>query len=119
MDVPTLLLVLGAVLGTGGIGGIGAVAYIRVTKTKIRAEARKIDVDADDVLLGRALEMYERVREAAERAESKADAAEQRAAENAKEVRALRDHVDHLERIMRNSGLTPPTFTYPRNGRTP
>lgn len=126
MNVPTLVLVLGTVLGAGGAGGLVAIAYIRVTKTKIRAEARKLDVDADDVLLGGALKMYQQAMDAAERAEKKADAAEEkadaaeeRASANQKEVRALRDHVDHLESIMRDAGLTPPKFDYPRDVQTP
>lgn len=103
----TLMLGLFATVGgIGGLSGIAAIAYIGVTRRKIRAEARQLDVSAEDVLSGRALEMYDRAMKAAQRAEQKAERAEH-------EVRALRDHVDHLERIMRDAGLTPPVYAPP------
>ena len=41
-----------------------------------RAEARQLDVSAEDVLSGRALEMYDRAMKAAQRAEQKAEETE-------------------------------------------
>lgn len=110
----TFLAVLGAVGALGGFGGLVAFLNARAVRGKLEAEADKInnearvaDVSADDILLGRALEMYEKAMQAAERAEV-------RVAQLDCQVRALRDHVDHLERIMRNEGLDPPKFEWPK-----
>lgn len=101
-----LLAVFAALGAIGGLGGIAAVAYIGVTRRKINAEARKLGVEADDVLSGRALEMYDRAM--SEARDAKTEAQSCRA-----ELRALHDHVDRLERIMRNADLDPPAFRWP------
>lgn len=102
----TLVAVFGLIGGIGGLGGLSALFYVTSTKRRLNAEARKIGVDADDVISGRALEMYDRVRN--EAAEAKAEARACRA-----KVDALSDHVDHLNRIMRDAGLEPPVFHWP------
>lgn len=110
----TFLAVFGSLGALGGLGGLVTFLNARATRVKLKAEADKIsnearvaDVSADDILLGRALEMYEKAMQAAERAEA-------RVAQLDTQVRALRDHVDHLERIMRDEGLDPPKFLWPR-----
>lgn len=102
----TLVAVFAAIGGLGGLGGLAALFYVTSTKRKINAEARKIGVDADDVISGRALEMYDRAM--TEAREAKADA--HRCHEK---LDALEDHVDRLERLMRDAGLDPPPFRWP------
>lgn len=106
MSTTLILAAIGVLVGSGGVG---ALINARRTNHKITAEARKLGVEADDVLLGRALEMYEKALAAAERAE-------QRAEQLGREVRALHDHVDRLERIMRDADLDPPAFLWPSGG---
>lgn len=102
----TLVAVFGLIGGLGGLGGLGALFYVTSTKRKLNAEARKIGVDANDVISGRALEMYDKAMHRLEAAERKAEVCGQK-------VDALTDHVDHLNRIMRDAGMEPPAFRWP------
>lgn len=102
----SLVLVFGFITSLGGLAGVAALINVRSQRGKINAEAKKIGVDADAVVSDKALEMYQLARTEAQ--EAKAEARECR-----EKVMALEDHVDHLERIMRDSGLKPPPFHYP------
>lgn len=102
----TWVAVFAAIGGLGGLGGLTAAFYVTATKRKLNAEARKIGVDAEDVISGRALEMYDRVRQEASEARKEARECHAR-------MDALEDHVDHLNRIMRDHGLDPPVFRWP------
>lgn len=96
----------GALAAIGGLGGGASLVQMLLTRRKFAAEAKKLGVEADDLISGRALEMYDRAMKAADNAEKKVQACRD-------ELDALRDHVDHLERIMRDAGLTPPPFRWP------
>ncbi len=100
------VLVFTAIASLGGLSGIAAIGYISVTRRKIGAEARKIGVDADDVMSGRALEMYDRAMQEAREAKSEARGCYER-------LNASEDHADILERMLRDQGIVPPPFQYP------
>lgn len=89
----------------GGLGTLASVINAMNAKSKIRAESKKIGVDADVVVSDQALKMYTLARKEAQ--EAKREAAECR-----RLVTALESHVDKLERIMWSNGLKPPLFTY-------
>lgn len=101
-----LTLVFAGFAGLGGLGGFVALFLVRSNRKKIDAEARLLGVKADDVLSGRALEMYDRAIKAAESADS-------RAARCNEKVDALERHVGKLEREMRAAGMTPEPFVWP------
>jgi hypothetical protein len=102
--LPLIFAVLAAATGAGGISGLVRVFFDR---RKVNAEAHKIGVDADDVLSGRALQMYDRAMTEAIDAKREVRYLNERLA-------ALEDHVDILERLMRDGGLDPPPFSVPR-----
>lgn len=102
----TLTALFGVLGAVGGVGGIATLAYIGRTRQKIGAEARKIGVEADDVISGRAMEMYDRVLKELNAAKARQTSLEEL-------VGALRDHVDVLESLMRANNLTPPRFVAP------
>lgn len=86
-----LTVVFGAIAAIGGAGGIVSLVLVTANRKKITAEARLIGVNADDVLSGRALEMYDRAMREATGAKTEVSSCRE-------EVRALRTHVDILER---------------------
>lgn len=95
----TLVAVFTAVSALGGLGGLVAFAYVSVTRRKINAEARKLEVEPDVLLSKQAMEMYDRVSREAKDATARAD--------------ALAAHMIELEQILRQHGITPPPFRWP------
>lgn len=106
IDTSPWVVFFAALGGLGGLGGLASLAYIGVTRQRIAAQARKIGVDADDVLSGRALDMYDRANKAAAVADAKAETCRAK-------LDAVLDHVDHLERLMRDAGMHPPQLVFP------
>lgn len=102
----TLSVAFTALSGLGGLAGIAAFFNVVIQRKRINAEARKIGVDADVVMSDQALKMYELARAEAQEAKQEARECRQRQI-------ALEDHVDRLERIMRDAHLEPPPFQYP------
>lgn len=95
----TLVAVFTAVSALGGLGGLAAFAYVSATRRKINAEAKKLDVDADVLLSGKALEMYDRVSKEAREARRR--------------IAKLEAHIRELEEVLRKHGITPPPFRWP------
>jgi hypothetical protein len=98
----TLVAVFTAISALGGLGGLAAFAYVSVTRRKINAEARKLEVEPDVLISQQAMEMYDRMAKRAKDAEAKAD--------------ALAAHIVELERVLREHGITPPPFRWPPLG---
>lgn len=102
----TVTIIFAGIAALGGLGGFAALAYVGVTRRKIAAEAKKLDVDADVLLSGKALEMYDRVSKEAKDARGEAQNARAR-------IGALEAHVRELESVLRSHGITPPPFRWP------
>ncbi len=102
----TVTALFGLLGMVGGLGSLSAAFYVGVTRRKIGAEARLLGVNADDIMSGRALGMYDRAMKEAGEAKAEARACREK-------VDALEDHIDRLERMMRDAGLTPPPFRWP------
>lgn len=101
-----LTVVFAGIAALGGLGGFAAFLVVHDQRTKIRAEAKKLDVDADVLMSDRALELYDRVSREAKDARSRANSCEDR-------MDALEDHVNLLNRLVRDLGGNPPPFRYP------
>lgn len=108
-------IVFGMLGGIGGISGIAAGIYIVPTYRKLKADAKKVGVETDILLSGKALEMYDRAMGEATAAKTEAAGAREEAAAARRgtqlcrdEVDLLRDHIDGLEDMMRAANLVPP-----------
>lgn len=110
------LLPLFSIIASGGfLGALGSLFYVRATGRKLNAETHKYGVDADVSLSGQALEWVKEARDASVKADAKAERAEMKTDACRAELDALRDHVsDVLEPMMRQNGMTPPPFVWPR-----
>lgn len=98
----TLVAVFTALSTIGTLGGLSAFFYVRANLTKIRAEAKKLEVEPDVLISQQAMEMYDRMAQRAKDAEAKAD--------------ALAAHIVELEQVLREHGITPPPFRWPPLG---
>lgn len=106
MTTPTV--VFGVIAALGGIGGVVSLLLVSANRSKIRSEARLIGVNADDVLSGRALQMYDRAMTEAGQAKEEAHSCRTELRALRRHVDLVEDHVDTLSRQMRDAGLEPP-----------
>lgn len=86
-----------------GLGVVGSFLYIRETRRKITAEAKKLEVEPEVLLSQQAMEMYDRLR-----AELKDTQQELRSERTARE--RVESHVRELEDELRRHGITPPRW---------
>lgn len=87
----------------GGLAFVGGIITALAVWRKSRAEAKKTDVDAVQVLTGTALTMVEDMRKELAAART--------------EMQALRTHMGRLETALRTAGMAVPEFHWPqRNG---
>lgn len=105
-----LLGAFGVLSALGGFGGIAAGIKVFLDRKKIGAEAKKLGVETDDLLSGRAIEMFREARKESQEAKQEAKDATGAVALCRTEVDSLRDHIDVLEKMMRdaNPPLIPP-----------
>ena len=95
--------------GVAALSVLGTFLYVRETKRKIAAEAKKLEVEPEVLLSQSAMEMLREARIDAKSARS--EAKESKAYAN-----ALAAHVVELETVLRGHGITPPPFRWPPIG---